>query len=163
MIIRVPEEEKSNLFLLLHRSKCDLTFSLGLLDGKSYLLFVEGRLNALMCKRIMHLPNCQLTESLLIILSCLLYLSIVLEQCRTTVAITDFQFLMFCWFVSSSSVFLFLTVFCFFAFFFPYLLCISLAGEFIKYTTRRTFNIIEISTLVRSRIVYILSLGLFKF
>jgi hypothetical protein len=90
MIIRVPEEEKSNLFLLLHRSKCDLTFSLGLLDGKSYLLFVEGRLNALMCKRIMHLPNCQLTESLLIILSCLLYLSIVLEQCRTTVAITDF-------------------------------------------------------------------------
>jgi len=78
MIIRVPEEEKSNLFLLLHRSKCDLTFSLGLLDGKSYLLFVEGRLNALMCKRIMHLPNCQLTESLLIILSCLLYLSIVL-------------------------------------------------------------------------------------
>jgi len=34
VINRAPEEERNNLFLPVHRSKCDLTFSLGLLLTK---------------------------------------------------------------------------------------------------------------------------------
>ena len=74
-----------------------------------------------------------------------------------------------CWFVSSSSVFLFSRLIFFFSQFLLFLLFISIYVyhmpwlEIIKYTSRRKFNIIEISTLVRSRIVYILLLGLFKF